>query len=153
MKKALISPVFVFALLFAFGSVTIAQMVKKGWEKTVTLPSDEVVLDMSGEWDSLFEFYGVFNGIQPVTGIVSITQEGTIFTGVKQIASMWIPKGTETIKGEMDKDGFKAVYVYIGSEAWDGRLEWEECKWESSENGNKICVDCGERAKRTLTRR
>jgi len=128
-------------------------MAGKGWEKTVTLPSGEVVLDISGEWDNQKKFYGFFGFLAPVQDIVKFTQEGTKFNGVKQIGTKWIPKGTETIKGELDKDGFKVVYSYIGSSALDGSLKWEECKWEISENGNKVNLDCGGRAKMTLTRK
>ena len=35
----------------------------------------------------------------------------------------------------------------------DGTFGWEECKWEISENGNKVVLDYGERSKRTFTRR
>jgi len=55
MKKASITPVLVFALLIAFASVAFAQMAKKGWEKTVTLPNGEVILDMSEEWDAQWD--------------------------------------------------------------------------------------------------
>jgi hypothetical protein len=153
MKKISIALILFFALLIAFASVAIAQMTEKGWKKTVTLQSGEVILDMSGEWESTTEFYGVFWFIEPVQGRTKITQEGTSFTGVKQIASKWRPKGAETIKGELDKDGFKAVYSHIGSAAMDGSFEWAECKWEISEKGNRIDLDCGERAKSTLTRK
>lgn len=154
MKKTSIAPVLVFALLIAFASFAIAQMAEKGWKKTVTLPSGEVILDMSGEWDAQIEFYGPFSWVAPVTDIPKITQEGTTFTGVKQIASKWRPKGTETIKGELDKDGFKAVYIKIhATGTMDPIYIWESCKWEISEDGNKVVLDCGERAKMTLTRR
>ncbi len=49
MKKTLTAQVLVFSLLIAFASVAIAQMAQKGWKKTVTLPSGEVILDISGE--------------------------------------------------------------------------------------------------------
>jgi hypothetical protein len=48
MNKESIAPVLVFALFTAFVSVAIAQMAEKGWEKTVTLSSGEVILDMTG---------------------------------------------------------------------------------------------------------
>ena len=153
MKKTSIAPVLVFALLIAFASVAIAQMAEKGWKKTVTLPSGEVILDISGEWDVLSEFYGPFNWVEPVQGIAKITQEGTTFTGVKQTASKWRPKGTETIKGELDKDGFKAVYIDVHETGTDDIYVWEPCKWKISENRNKVVLDCGERIKATFTRR
>ena len=49
MKKTSIAPVLILAFFIAFASVAIAQMAAKGWEKTVTLSSGEVILDMSGE--------------------------------------------------------------------------------------------------------
>ena len=151
MKKTSIGPVLAFAFLVAFASVAIAQMAGKAWEKTVTLPSGEVILEMSGEWEFLAEFYGRMRVVPSVSDILTITQEGTTFIGVKQIGSQWLPKGTETIKGELNKDGFKAVYTYIGD--IDGSYGWEPCKWEISENGNKVVLDCGERAELMLTRR
>ena len=153
MKKTSIASVLVFALLVAFTSVAIAQMAEKGWKKTVTLPSGEVILDMSGEWDVLYEFYGIFSWVETCTDILTITQEGTTFTAVKKIGTIWVPKGVESIKGELDKDGFKAVYSYIGAAAMDGSFTWELCKWKISGDGNKINLDCGERAKSTLSRR
>jgi hypothetical protein len=44
MNKRAIKPVLVFALLIAFASFAIAQMAGKGWEKTVTPPSGEVIM-------------------------------------------------------------------------------------------------------------
>ncbi len=124
----------VFALLIAFASVAIAQMAKKVWEKIVTLPSGEVILDMSGEWDMLNEGCGPFSFREPLTDILTITQEGTTFTAVKQIGSRWVPKGAETIKGELDKDGFKTVYHYIHAKGYE--FTWEPCNWEISKNGH-----------------
>ena len=135
-----------------FASVTIPQMAKQEWEKTVTLPSGEVILDMSGEWDLLYEKYGPLRGGR-VLDILTITQVGTTFTAIKQIGTWNVPKGAEAIKGELNKDGFKAVYAYIGAYPRDGSFVWEPCKWEISENGNKVMLDCGERVKATLSRK
>ena len=63
MKKTSITPVLVFAVLIAFASVTIAQMAEEGWKKTATLPSGEVILDMSEEWEDQQEFYGLFSWV------------------------------------------------------------------------------------------
>ena len=150
-KTALVSA---FALLIFFASFVIAQQEKKRWDKTVTLPSGEVVLDMRGEWDYLHEGYGAFSYGGTFTDILTITQDATMFTAVKQIGSHWVPKGAETIKGELDKDGFKAVYHYIkASAALNEKFVWAPCKWKINENGNKVVLDCGGRVKATLTRR
>ena len=121
-----------------------------GWKKTVTLPSGEVVLDMSGEWDVLYEPYGPSAWVKIPPNIVLITQQGNTFTAVQQIDGEKLPKGTEIIKGELDKDGFKEVQQY---HAPYGVFIWIPCKGEISEDGNKVVVDDGERFKTTITRR
>ena len=146
MKKTSIASVLVFALLVAFASFAIAQMAGKAWEKTVTLPSGEVILDMSGEWDALYEFYGILSTAGDISDILTITQNGDTFVAVKQIGSQRVPKGAETIKGMLDKDGFKEVQIY--------RMEvWAPCTGEISKNGNKIVVYDGRLIQVTLTRK
>ncbi len=109
MKKIIMALAISFIVSAVFTLMVYSQMAGKGWEKTFTLPSGEVILDMSGEWDDHIEFYGPFGFLPPATDILTITQEGNTFTGVRKIGTKWVPKGTETIKGELDKDGFKAV--------------------------------------------
>ena len=142
-----------FVLFSVIVPLSNAQMADKGWKNTVTLPSGEVILDMTGDWDQVGEGCGVFSWYKGSPEILTITQKGNAFTAVKQIGSKWVPKCAETIKGELDKHGFKVVYSYIASEAMDGSFDWEECKWEISERGNKVDLDCGERIKTTFTRR
>jgi len=139
--------VLVIVLLIAFASVAIAQMSEKGWKKTVTLSSGEVILDMSGEWDVLTEYHGMYSGLRSHTGTVMITQEGNTLVAVKQTESEWWPKGSEAIKGELEKDGFKTVHMNRSD------VGWVPCKWEISENGNKIVLDDERVVRKTLTRR
>ena len=146
MKKASIAPVVALSLLIVFASVAIAEKAGEKWDKTVTLASGEVILDMSGEWSSLYEFYGVLNNLEPVKDILTITQEGNTFTAVKQIGSEHVPKGSETIRGILDKDGFKEFEIY--------RMEtWAPCMCEISEKGNKIVFSDGRMIQGTLTRK
>ena len=142
------------ALLIFFASLVIAQQKEKGWEKTVTLSSGEVILDMSGEWDMINEGYGVLDFRGTFKDILTVKQDGAMFAAFKQIGNEWVPKGSKTIKGELDKDGFKTVSHYIKvKEWWTGVFMWEPCKWEITENGNKVLLDCGERVRATLTRK
>ncbi|RJR23325.1 MAG: hypothetical protein C4582_05520 [Desulfobacteraceae bacterium] len=154
MYKKSTALVIAFALLIVFASFVVAQQKEEGWEKTVTLQSGEVILDMSGEWDMLQEGYGPFGFRGSIKEILTIRQEGASFTAVKQIGSQWVPKGAEAIKGELDKNGFKTVFHYIKEkEWWKGAFIWETCKWIITDNGNKVVLDCGERIRATLTRR
>ena len=152
MHKRIIAPLIAFVLLIVFASFVIAQMPEKPWHKTITLPSGEVILDMSGEWDMMCEGYGPFCLRPLITEALTMKQEGSKFTAIKQIGSRWVPKGAEIIKGELDKDGFKTVYQYIHGSGTHGFV-WEPCKWEISEHGNIVDLDCGERVRTTLTRR
>ena len=152
MKRIAMASILTLCFAITCALVARAEMAKEKWEKTITLPSGEVILDMSGEWDVLYEFYGEISWVAPCSDILMITQQGNTFSAVKQIGTIWKPKGTESIKGELDKDGFKEVQMYRGD--MHGIFSWGPCKkWEISENGNKIVFDDGDRFKATLTRR
>jgi hypothetical protein len=56
------------------------------------------------------------------------------------------PKGKESIRGELDKSGFKKVQIMSGF----GPLE---AKGQISDDGNKIVIDDGEKARHTCTRK
>jgi hypothetical protein len=143
MKRALIASVIVFVLMITFASVCVSQMAEKGWEKTVTLPSGEVILEMNGEWDCLYEF----PGMKGFTIVIEITQKDKTFMGIRLQESPYWPKGTEAIKGELQGNGFKTVSINRAD------LGWTPCKWEISENGNKILLNDEGVVKLTLDRR
>jgi hypothetical protein len=143
MKRALIASVIVFVLMITFASVCVSQMAEKGWEKTVTLPSGEVILEMNGEWDCLYEFPGG----KGFTIVIEITQKDKTFMGIRLQESPYSPKGTEAIKGELQGDGFKTVSINRAD------LGWTPCKWEISKNGNKILLNDEGVVKLTLNRR
>jgi hypothetical protein len=152
-KETALFSIVLTVVIFHF-SLAHAQMAGKAWDKTVTLPGGEAILDMSGEWDFQCEFYGPFYWVKPTTYSANITQEGSSFSGVTLTDTKWQPKGTETIKGELDRDGFKAVYKQVHArDTYDDVYVFEPCEWEISENGNKVMLDCGERIRATLNRR
>ena len=124
-----------------------AQSEEQRWEKTITLPSGEVILDMRGEWDAVYEHYGMFSGLGSNSDVLTITQEGKIFIAVKQIGSYWVPKGSLTIKGECCNEGFKVV------EGLRADVGWVPCTWEISEAGNKIVIDDERAVRVTLIRK
>jgi hypothetical protein len=140
----------VLIVIVSFLYVANAQKGEKGWLKTVTLPSADVILDMSGEWDVMYEPSGYLSRMGTYGDTLTITQEGAKFTAVKQFGSRFVPKGAESIKGELDKSGFKEVYLCTQASPKD--TVWEPCKWEISENGNKVVLDY-ESGKATLTRK
>ena len=146
MKRASITLVLVFALLAAFSSLAYAQMAEKERKKTVTLPSGEVIYDLNGEWAACMEHYGSWAWVGTYPEIVEIKQQGTSFVGIKLIGSQWVPKGSETIRGELDKSGFKKVQIMSA-------MGPQDAEGEISESGNKIIIDAKDKIKITLIRR
>jgi hypothetical protein len=116
----------------------------QGSKKTITLPSGEVVCDLNGEWDAQYksQYAGNF------TDMLKITQQGGSFVGVKTIGSGTVPKDAVSIKGELEKNGIKRIWIMLFQ--GDSGME---CKGQISEDGNKIIIDGGETVKVTLTRK
>jgi|GEM_PF-1289358 len=124
-----------------------AQTGKKNWKKTITLPNGEVILDISGDWETLAEFKGWASGYGSNRNTVTITQDGNSFTGVTKAEDRFHPKGQEIIKGELDKNGFKTVYHRRAD------IGFVPCKWEISEGGDKIVIDDENVIIKTYTRK
>ncbi len=128
--------------------IFVSTLYSQGSKKTITLPNGEVVCDLNGEWDALYENLGAFQQrYGNLTDILKITQQDGSFVGVRMIGTIWVPKGDISITGELDKNGFKKVQVRFG---WGNDLD---CKGQISENGNQIIIDGGERIRVTLTRK
>jgi hypothetical protein len=122
---------------------------EKEWEKTITLPSGEVIYDLNGEWAAYMEHYGPLEGYGRYPDIVEIKQEGASFVGIRQIGNPWMLKGSEFIRGELDKNGFKRIQIISGMGPLDAKgqiLPWYDI-------GKRIIVDDGEKARATLIRR
>lgn len=126
--------------------VAYAQMAEKGSKKTITLPNGEVVWDLNGEWDSFVEAYGLWSQYGTHRNIIKITQTGSSFVGILMMDDNWYSKGYESIRGELDKSGFKRVDMRTNLGVLDS-------KGQISEDGNKIIIDDGEKRRMTLTRK
>jgi hypothetical protein len=122
---------------------------EKSWEKTITLPSGEVIYDLNGEWAVCTENYGPWAEYGMYPDIVEIKQEGASFVGIRLIGNPWVPRGSEHIRGELDENGFKKIQILTGIGFLDAKgqiLPWGNI-------GNKIIVDDGEKVRATLIRR
>jgi len=71
--------------------------------------------------------------------IVRITQEGNQFVGTKLIGDEWVGKNKETVKGELEKNGFRKAYT-VAYDMAEMRAIWVKSKGEISEDGNKIVI-------------
>lgn len=139
----------IFLVLMCFMSVMFFASTSHGQsaKKTHTLPNGEVVLDVSGEWDVLVENYGPWSFAGSYPQLVKMTQTGSSFVGIRMKDDPWNPKGTEAIRGELDKNGLKKVQMVSTK---SGPID---AKGKISEDGKKMVIDNGERAKATYTRK
>ena len=105
-----------------------AEQLKPGMVNTVTLADGSVVYDLNGEWDAVID-----NGAWGISkDIIKITQEGNKFVGIKLIGNQWVGKNQETIRGELEGDGFKSLEGYTAAEGW------LPCDGLILDGGNKI---------------
>jgi len=131
----------------SFLCVVYAQTEAETAKKTIKLSNGEEVIDLSGEWDEHLEYQGMFSGLRSSTDKIKITQEGNSFVGVKLHDTQWWPKGSECVKGELQKDGFKTIYINRAD------MGWTPCKWKISENGNTFVIDDERVVKATFKRK
>jgi hypothetical protein len=107
------------------------QAEEQAWQKTITLPSGEVVCDLNGEWDSLWIGRGPVSMGRQERDILKITQQGGSFKGIRKIGNPILLKGSTAIEGELDKNGFKEL-IYTGD------ANRGHANGKISKDGNKI---------------
>ena len=145
MKKTL--PVLLALLLVTafFVYVSQAQMPQKGSKNTMTLPNGDVIWDLNGEWDARVENYGSWSSFGSYSSAVKMTQTGSYFEGVRTVGGHSIG-ASETLQGELDKNGFNWVQINTMAGPLDGKVHM-------SEDGNKMVIDDGVKARVTYTRK
>jgi hypothetical protein len=119
------------AAMISFLFIAQAQTEEQGWKKTITLPSGEVVCDLNGEWDYLWYGRGESQMGGRVRDVVKITQQGNSFEGIRMIGNQYNLKGSMTIEGELDTNGFKRLLFKA-----TGMVG--QCEGKISKDGNKI---------------
>jgi hypothetical protein len=118
----------------------------QGPKKTITLPSGEVVWDLNGEWDVFVDNYGLNSFAGSYKQIEKITQTGSSFVSIRMIDDPWNRKGSQSLRGELDKSGIKKVTILKSS----GSVE---AKGQIRKDGNEIIIDDGESGRLTLRRK
>ena len=115
-------------------------------KRMVKLPNGEEVVDISGKWDTQIENYGSWSGYGKYSTITEIKQEGSSFVGIRLKATTYHPAGSETFRGELDKNGIKKLQLMTGMGPIDavGKI---------SDDGKTITTDAHEKARSTMTRK
>jgi hypothetical protein len=128
------------AFILGAGPSTVSSepvVLKPGMPNTITLPNGEVVYDLNGEWEAVYDVVFRFGteDRKPSKDIVRITQEGNKFAGIKVIGDSWVGKNQGAVQGELEKNRFGKLYAFRGM-----ILRWVPGKGEISEDGNKIVI-------------
>jgi hypothetical protein len=126
-----------FTIVIVLYSPNLAE--EKGWKKSITLPSGEVVCDLNGTWDYEFNGRGELKTSGwsggTITDAIEIKQEGSSFKGVRLRGNQFAEKGQVAVEGEMDKNGIKRMYHQLY-----GRTNGS-FKAELSKDGKKIEIN------------
>ena len=116
MKTSSVS-ILIFSVILSVGFVvtpSYADQLKPGMAKTVNLADGSVVYDLNGEWDAHID-----NGKYGISeDVIKITQDGNKFVGIKLIGNQWVGKGKETMRGELEGDGFKSFEGFSRADGW-----------------------------------
>jgi hypothetical protein len=119
----------------------------QGSKKSIILPNSEVIHDLNGEWDVIIEGYGEWIALGSWPQICKITQEGSSFVSVRMIDDPYNQKGSQNLRGELDKNGFKKVQIVFTA------MGPIDAKGVISKDGNKMIIDDGEKVRSTYTRK
>lgn len=140
------SKIFVVLSVVLFFGIAIAGLVRAQGVKTIKLPNGEEVVDISGEWDTQIENYGSWSGYGKYSTITEIKQEGGSFVGIRLKATTYHRAGSETFRGELDKNGINKLQLMTGMGPIDavGKI---------SGDGKTIMMDAHEKDRSILTRK
>jgi len=130
--------------LFIFG-ITIAGMAQTQKVKTITLPSGEEVVDISGLWDTQIENIGIWSAEGKYSTVTEIKQEGSSFVGIRLKATPYHSAGSETLRGEVDKNGIKKLQCITGMGPMDA-------VGQIGDDGKTITIDIPDKGRSTMTR-
>jgi len=109
----------------------------KGTSNTVTLSNGEVVYKLDGEWSCVFKP----SLADKAEDIIKIAQDGNTFVGIYINGNQYKSAGDGAIKGELEKNGFKSVYVNAARVHSGEAKGWKPATGKISENCNKIITN------------
>ena len=131
--------VIILILCFVFSNAQ-AQMdnpLKDGMPNTVKLPSGEVIYDLTGEWEAIYDT----GGWGTLNDTVKITQNDNQFVGIYLIKGDWlVGKNKEKIKGKIKGNLIDEIFMNSAKDIETADLYWAPSKAEISKDGNEILI-------------
>ena len=110
---------------------------KEGMPNTVKLPSGEVVYDLNGEWDAVYDS----GGWGTYKDIIKIIQNDNQFTGIYLLkGDNLVGKNKKKIKGKISGNVIKEVFFNDITDMMTMNLHWAASEAEISEDGNEIVL-------------
>lgn len=137
---------FIILTMVLFFGIAIAGCAQTQKVKTITLPSGEKVMDISGLYDTEIENYGNWSGYGSYSTVTEIRQEGSSFVGIRLKATPSHSPGSEAFRGELDKNGIKKLQFVT-------RLGLLDATGQISDDGKTIKMDAHDKARSTMTKK
>ena len=136
--KRIIAALIIGFVFFACGEQTEPLMpLDKGAPNTVTLSNGEIVYKLDGEWSCVLKM----SVRDKAEDIIKISQDGNTFVGIYINGNQYKSAGDGAIKGELEKNGFKSVYVNAARVHSGEAKGWKPATGKISENCNKIITN------------
>jgi hypothetical protein len=116
----------------------------------IPLPSGDTVWNLEGLWDVVVENYGEWERFGTYPNLYVIKQTGNAFSAIRMKDNPPPSPGTAgspSLFGELEKEGFRCIYIIdSGGRPWPS-------KGQISDEGKKIVIEEGTKARSTLTKR
>jgi hypothetical protein len=110
---------------------------KEGMPNTVKLPSGEVVYDLNGEWDAVYDS----GGWGTYKDIVKIIQNDNQFVGIYLLnGDNLVGKNKEKIRGKIKGNVIDEVFFNDITDMMTMKLHWAPSEAEISKDGNQIVI-------------
>lgn len=106
MKKSFLVLLVCLGLIACGEDVEPLKPLQKGALNSITLSNGEVVYNLDGEWNCVYQ---LTLGEEEPKDIIKISQDGNTFVGTYTNGHRYMGAGTEAIKGELEKNGFKSL--------------------------------------------
>ena len=134
MKRIFMASIFFFALAPLSGLTAdpqSAKPVEPGRQNRITLQSGDVIYDLNGRWDALYELWDVRKRLQTV---VHIRQKGDQFVIIRPMEGPdRTVNGQEIFRGALDKAGISKAEFKNGA-------TWDPATGVIAQNGNMIML-------------
>ena len=135
MKKILYIVIFAFVISSAHSQKD--NPLKEGMPNTIKLRSGEVIYDLNGEWDAVYE-----GGVLEVNkDIVKITQIDNQFIGTYLLyGDGAVGKNMQKVKGKLKANVIDEIFLHEITNSMTRSLDWIPSDAIISEDGNEIKI-------------